>query len=122
MPGQHHHGSPEPQRRGARCEPCQQGERCRDLVPAGEVVLDQERAVIAKRFRFDVEINEIMKALAHGNAGTRAAGLRRTKNSEPHDPKSQIHAAVGVGIQPIALYRSTSKWPTALTLPHMAGM
>jgi hypothetical protein len=50
------------------------------------------------------------------------AGLRRTKNSEPHDPKSQIHAAVGVGIQPIALYRSTSKWPTALTLPHMAGM
>jgi len=63
-----------------------------------------------------------MKALAHGNAGTRATGLRRTKNSEPHDPKSQIHAAVGVGIQPIALYSSTSKRPTALTLLHMTGM
>src|SRR5262249_26846406 len=26
-----------------------------------------------------------MKALAHRRAGTRAAGLRRTKNSKPHD-------------------------------------
>ena len=30
------------------------------MVPAGEVVLNQERAVVAKRFRFDVEIDEIM--------------------------------------------------------------
>src|SRR5262245_58758321 len=48
-------------------------------------MLNQERAVIAKRFRFDVEIDEVMKALAHRRAGTRAAGLRRTKNSKPHD-------------------------------------
>src|SRR5262249_59498436 len=53
--------------------------------PAGEVVLNQERAVVAKRFRFDVKIDEVMKALAHRRAGTRAAGLRRTKNSKPHD-------------------------------------
>ena len=55
------------------------------MVPAGEVVLNQERAVVAKRFRFDVKIDEVMKALAHRRAGTRAAGLRRTKNSKPHD-------------------------------------
>src|SRR5262249_22340150 len=42
-------------------------------------------AVVAKRFRFDVEIDEVLKALAHRRAGTRAAGLRRTKNSKPHD-------------------------------------
>src|SRR5262245_14631419 len=85
VPRQHHYGSAEPQRRGARREPRQQGEGGRDLVPAGEVVLNQERAVVAKRFRFDVEIDEVMKALAHRRAGTRAAGLRRTKNSKPHD-------------------------------------
>jgi hypothetical protein len=33
---------------------------------------------------FDVEVDEVMKALAHRGAGKRAAGLRRTKNSEPH--------------------------------------
>src|SRR5262249_58600093 len=85
VPRQHHYGSAEPQRRGARREPRQQGEGGRDLVPAGEVVLNQERAVVAKRFRFDVEIDEVMKALAHRRAGTRAAGLRRTKNSKSHD-------------------------------------
>src|SRR5262249_4445589 len=69
----------------ARGEAGQQGEGGRDLVPAGEVVLNQERAVVAKRFRFDVEIDEVMKALAHRRAGTRAASLRRTKNSKSHD-------------------------------------
>src|SRR5271166_6992824 len=47
-------------------------------------MLDQEGTVIAERFRFDVEIDEIMKPLAHWGAGKRAAGLRRTKNSKPH--------------------------------------
>ena len=64
VPRQHHHCSAEPQGRGARREPRQQGERGRDLVPAGEMMLDQEGAVIAKRFRFDVEIDEVMKPLA----------------------------------------------------------
>src|SRR6516165_1044788 len=93
VPRQHHYGSAEPQRRGARREPRQQGEGGRDLVPAGEVVLNQERAVVAKRFRFDVEIDEVMKALAHRRAGTRAAGLRRTKNSKPHDHSSYSRRA-----------------------------
>ena len=48
-------------------------------------MLDQERAVIAERFGFDVEIDEVMEALAHGGAGTRAAGLRRAEKSEPHN-------------------------------------
>jgi len=93
VPRQHHHGSAEPQGRGARREPRQQRQRGRDLVPAGEVMLDQEGTVIAERFRFDVEVDEVMKALVHRGAGKRAVGLRRTKNSEPHGRDSQFAVA-----------------------------
>src|SRR5262249_53536510 len=85
VPWKHHHGGAEPQSRGARREPGEEGEVGRDLVPAGEVMLDQERAVIAERFRLDVEIDEVMKPLAHAGAGMQTAGLRGTKNSKTHD-------------------------------------
>src|SRR5262249_1043862 len=64
------------------------------------MVLNQERAVVAKRFRFDVEIDEVMKTLAHRRAGTRAAGLRRTKNSKPHDQSPYSSRASVLARQP----------------------
>ena len=51
--------------------------------------------MVAKRFRFDVEIYEVMKTLAHRRARTRAAGLRRTKNSKPHDQSVRLQLPAG---------------------------
>jgi hypothetical protein len=56
-------------------------------------MLDQEGTVIAERFRFDVEVDEVMKTLAHRGAGKRAVGLCCTKNSEPHGRDSQFAVA-----------------------------
>jgi hypothetical protein len=53
-------------------------------MPSGEMVLDQKRAVIPQRLGLDVEVDEIMEALSHGRAGTRAVGLGATKNSKSH--------------------------------------
>src|SRR5262249_26055348 len=94
----------EPKRRGARRKPRQQHERGRDLVPAGEVMLDKKRTVIAEGFRFDVEIDEIMKALAHRGADTRATSLPRTKDPKPHSCEPLIHVP-----QTVALLRERSR-------------
>jgi len=48
--------------------------------------------VIAEGFRFDVEIDEVMKALAHLGADTRTTSLRRTKDSKSHSCKPLIQA------------------------------
>jgi hypothetical protein len=42
----------------------QQHERGRDLVPAGEMMLDQEARMQAQRLRLDVEVEIIAKPLA----------------------------------------------------------
>ncbi len=42
VPGQHQHGGAEAERRRARGEPSQKLQRCGDLVPAREVVLDEK--------------------------------------------------------------------------------
>src|SRR6266487_3011651 len=72
MPGQHEHRGAQAQPACARAEPGQQVERGRDLAIAGEVVLDDERAVEAERLGLDVVVNEIAEALTAVELGTAA--------------------------------------------------
>ena len=64
VPGQHDHRGAEPQRLGAHGERHQQHQRRRDLVPAGEVMLDREARMEAERLGFDIEVEIVAKALA----------------------------------------------------------
>jgi len=43
--------------------------RGRHLMPPAEMMLDQKRAVIPRRFSLDVEVDEIMEALPRHRAG-----------------------------------------------------
>src|SRR5262249_1578377 len=87
VPGQGHHRGAEPQAARACGEPGEQRERGSNLIPSAEMVLDQKGGVIAQRFGFDVEIDEVMKALAHRSAGT-AASLDPAENAESHAARS----------------------------------
>ncbi len=52
------------------------------------MVLDQKRAVIPERLSLNVEVDEVMEAVSHDRAGTRAVGLGAAKNSKLHGYKS----------------------------------
>ena len=85
VPGQHHHRRTEPQRLGAHGERHQQHQRRRDLVPAGEVMLDQKARLKAERLGLDVEVEIVAKALAGFRPEIVAVGLRGTEDAEFHD-------------------------------------
>src|SRR5262249_41984272 len=84
VPGQHEHGGAEAKRRRARGEPSQELQRSGHLVPAPELVLDEERGAIAERLRLHVEVNEVVEPLADGGAGALADRLRAAENRELH--------------------------------------
>jgi hypothetical protein len=70
--------------------------------------------VIAEGFRFDVEIDEVMKALAHRGADTRTTSLRRTKDSKSHSCNLLIQAP-----HTVALLRERSR---RTATPHSSVM
>ena len=88
VPGQRHDRGPEPQPGRAHRQAGQQHQRGRDLVPAGEMMLDQEARMQAQRLRLDVEVEIIAESLAGPLVVLRArlarVGLRRTEQTKTH--------------------------------------
>src|SRR5262249_19062386 len=84
MPWQHDDRRAQTQRTRARSEPGQEIERGRNLTVAREVVLDDERAVQAERFRLDVVFDEIAKSFAAVEFRTTAPRRRTTEQAELH--------------------------------------
>ena len=84
VPGQHDHGGAQAQRGGAHGERGLQHQGGGDLVPAGEMMLDQEARQIAERLGLDRIVEIIAKALPGFRAEILGAGLRRAENSELH--------------------------------------
>ena len=84
VPGQHDDGGAEPQRGGAHGERGLQHQRGGDLVPAGEMMLDQEARTIAERLGLDGVVEIVAEALPGFRAEVLGAGLRRAEDSELH--------------------------------------
>src|SRR5262249_28629370 len=74
----------EPERRRPRGDPCQQLQRRRDLVPAREVVLDEEGGPIPERLRLYTQLDELVEPLTRFGAGPLAARLRAAEDCELH--------------------------------------
>ena len=108
VPRQHHHGRAEPQRSRARRKPRQKRQRRRNLVPAGKVMLHEEGAVEAEGLGLDVELNEVVEALAHGGAG-RAARLSPAEDAEPHQGAFRRAVDASPHPQPAALLEVQAK-------------
>src|SRR5262249_30587290 len=84
VPGQHDDAGAEPQGRGAHGERREQHQRRRHLVPAGEVVLDQEGRAVAERLGLDIVVEPVAKALAGLGTEILAVGLGRAEETEFH--------------------------------------
>ena len=84
VPRQHDHRRAEAKRARAGADPGQQVERGGDLAEAGEMMLDDERALIAQRLGLDDVLDVVLKA--GGAVHVRAAALRlgRAEQSELH--------------------------------------
>src|SRR5262249_43311787 len=65
-------------------DPGQQLQRRGHLVPAGEVVLDEEGGPKAERLGLHAELDEVVKAVARGGAGPLAVRLRAAEHREAH--------------------------------------
>src|SRR5262249_19166745 len=81
----------QPARAGAK--PGQQVECRRYLTEAGEMVLDDEGAVEAKRLGLDVIVDEISKPFAAVELGAPASCRSATEEAEFHDPPLYCCAA-----------------------------
>ena len=84
VPGQHDHRGAKPQRARARADPGEQVQRRRDLAEAGEVMLDDERALIAERLGLDDVLDVVLEAGGAVDVGAAALRLRRAEESELH--------------------------------------
>src|SRR5580704_5326035 len=84
MPGQYQHRRAKPQMAGSGAEPGQEVEARGDLAKAGEVMLDEEGAVIAKRLGFDIVVDELAETLAAVSVGAAAPRLRAAEQSKTH--------------------------------------
>src|ERR1700739_1900139 len=84
MPGQDQHRRAEAQMPCTGAEPGQQAEARRDLAKTGEVMLDQEGAVIAECLGFDIVLDKIAEALAAVGVGSAAPGLCTAEESKSH--------------------------------------
>ena len=84
VPRQHDHRRAEAKRARAGADPGQQVERRGDLAEAGEMMLDDERALVAERFGLDDVLDVVLEA--GGAVHIRAAALRlgRAEKSELH--------------------------------------
>jgi hypothetical protein len=69
---------------GAGAEPGQQVETCRDLAKAGEVMLDEKGAVIAKPLGLDIVLDEFAKPLTAVGIGAGASRLRAAEEPKSH--------------------------------------
>ena len=79
VPRQHDHRGAEPQRRGAHGERGLQHQGGGDLVPAGEMMLDQEARAIAERLGLDRGVEIVAEALPALGRKVAAVGLRRAE-------------------------------------------
>ena len=89
VPGQHHHRTADPQRFGAHRQASEQRERRGNLVPAGEVVLDQKAGAVAQCLGLDVEVEVVVESLAALGRMLAGSRLRGTEQSELHDGLSK---------------------------------
>ena len=85
VPGQRDHGGPEPQVLRPRAHPGQEVQRGRDLTEAGEVVLDDERALVAERLGLDVVLDELAEPGAAVDVDPAPLGLGAPEEPETHD-------------------------------------
>ncbi len=86
VPGQHDHRGAKPQRARARADPGEQVQRRGDLAEAGEMMLDDEGALIAERLGLDDVFDVVLEAGGAVDVGAAALRLRRAKESELHGP------------------------------------
>ena len=84
VPRQHHHRAADAQRGRSHGKAGQQRQRGRNLVPAGEMMLDQKRRAIAQRLGLDVQLQVVMEALPALGRMFVGAGLRGAEQSELH--------------------------------------
>jgi hypothetical protein len=63
-------------------------ERGRDLVPAREVMLDEEARMEAQRLRLHVKVQIVAETLTGPRAKLATVGLRRTKETKTHESPS----------------------------------
>jgi hypothetical protein len=84
VPGQGHDGRAQAQRGSASADPGQEIERRGDLAESGEVVLDDERGVVAELLGLDVVVDEVAKARAAVDVGAAAPGLGAAEDPEAH--------------------------------------
>ena len=91
VPGQHDYRGAEPQRGGAHGKATEQHHRGGDLVPAGEVMFDQEARVEAERLGLDVEVEIVAEPLARFHRKIVVAGLRVTQETKSHGARAPSH-------------------------------
>src|SRR5262249_3601301 len=84
VPWRHDDGGAKAKRLRAHGQRGEQHQGRGNLVPAAKMVLDREARVKAKRFGFDIEIEELKKALASFRAKSGPIRLRRTEQTETH--------------------------------------
>src|SRR4029450_5554310 len=77
-------GGANTQMRGAHRQAGEHHQCRRRLIPAREVMLDQEGRMKAKPFGFDVEVEPFVKAGARLRALRCRVGLRRAEQTETH--------------------------------------
>jgi len=85
VPWQRDHGGAEPQGLRPRSHPRQKVQRGRDLTEAGEVVLDDERALVAERLGLDVVLDELAEPGAAVDVDPAPLGLGAPEEPETHD-------------------------------------
>ena len=88
VPGQRHDGGAQAQRGGAGADPGQEIQRRGDLAEAGEVMLDDERAVEAEGFGLDVVLDEVPEAGPAVHVGATASCLGAAEDSKAHGADS----------------------------------
>jgi hypothetical protein len=85
VPRQDDHGGAKPEPRRAHGKRRLQHQRGGHLVPASEMVLDQETRPEAQRLRLDGVVQIVAEALSRLSTKIAGAGLRRSEDSELHD-------------------------------------
>src|ERR1700682_4230818 len=121
VPGQHQHRGAKPQGLGLRRHPGEQRKAGGDLAEAGEVMLDQERRMIAERLGLDVVFDELLIALPGIDIRAAMAGRRAAEKSKPHHRLLRCaanlpdYAGLNIGTGgpfSVSLNTTLTGWPT----------
>ena len=91
VPGQHDHRGAETQRPRARADPGEQVQRRGNLSEPGEVMLDDEGALIAESLGLDDVLDVVLEAGGAVDVGATALCLRGAKESKLHGPAPCPH-------------------------------